>query len=94
MYSQKTGYNFSVWLRTGSNPADNNRFRSDTVKNIMDLRMYSQFFIKVILYGQWAVYYASPQSLIITFSYLLAQQLWGLLLNFDWFFIKLSVQTF
>ena len=26
----------------------------------------------------------SPQSLILTFSYLLAYQPWGLLLNFDW----------
>ena len=25
--------------------------------------------------GHWAVYYTSPQSFIITFSYLLAQQL-------------------
>ena len=29
----------------------------------------------------WAVYYTSPKSLIIMFSYLLALQLWGLLLN-------------
>ena len=34
--------------------------------------------------GHWAVYYASPQSFIIMFSYLLAQQLLGLLLNFNW----------
>ena len=33
-------------------------------------------------------------SFIITFSYLLAYHLWGLLLNFDVWFIKLSVQTF
>ena len=34
--------------------------------------------------GQWAVFHTSPQSFIVKFSYLLAQQLWGLLLNFDW----------
>ena len=34
--------------------------------------------------GLWAVYYTSPQSLIITFSYSLAKQPWGFLLNFDW----------
>ena len=34
--------------------------------------------------GQWAVYYTSPQSFILTFSYRLAQQIWGLLMNFDW----------
>ena len=28
--------------------------------------------------GQWAVRYTRPQSFIITFSYLLAYQLWGL----------------
>ena len=28
--------------------------------------------------GQWAVYYTSPQSFMITFSYSLVQQLWGL----------------
>ena len=33
---------------------------------------------------QCSVYYSSPQSLIITFSSLLAQQLWGLLLKLDW----------
>ena len=33
--------------------------------------------------GHWAVYFTSPQSFLITFSYSLAQQLWGLLLNFD-----------
>ena len=32
--------------------------------------------------GHWAVYYTSPQSLIITFSYSLIS--WGFLLNFDW----------
>ena len=35
--------------------------------------------------GHRAVYFASPQSLIITFSLSLAEQPWGLLLNFDWF---------
>ena len=34
--------------------------------------------------GHLAVYYTSPQSSIITFSYSLALQLWGLLFNFDW----------
>ena len=34
--------------------------------------------------GQWSVYYTRPQSLIQTFSFSLAQQLWGLLANFDW----------
>ena len=34
--------------------------------------------------GFWAVYYTSPQTSMITLSYSLAQQLWGLLLNFDW----------
>ena len=33
--------------------------------------------------GHWTVYYTSPQSIIITFSYSLALQHWGLLLNFD-----------
>ena len=28
--------------------------------------------------GQWAVYYMSPQSFMIMFSYSLAKQLWGL----------------
>ena len=36
--------------------------------------------------GQWNVYYTSPQSFLITFSYSIAQQLWGLLLNFFWLF--------
>ena len=40
--------------------------------------------------GHWAVYYTSPQSFIIAFSYLLAQQLRGLSLNFG----NLSVKTF
>ena len=34
--------------------------------------------------GQCAVYYTSPRIFIITFSFSLAQQLWGILLNFDW----------
>ena len=33
----------------------------------------------------WAVNYTNPQSFKISFSYSLAQQLWGFLLNFDWF---------
>ena len=32
--------------------------------------------------GQWSFYYTSPQSFKIMFSYLLALQLWGLLLKF------------
>ena len=47
--------------------------------------------------GQWVVYYTSPQSFMIVFSYSIAQQLWGLLLKFDWlvgWFIKFSVKTF
>ena len=32
--------------------------------------------------GQWAVYYASPQSFLTTFSYLLAEQFWVLLVGF------------
>ncbi len=32
----------------------------------------------------WAVYLTSPQSFIIAFSYLLALQHLGILLNFDW----------
>ena len=35
--------------------------------------------------GAMEVYYTSPQSFMITFSYRLAQQLWGLLLNLDMF---------
>ena len=34
--------------------------------------------------GYQAVYSTSPQSLIISFSYSLAQQPWGLLFDFDW----------
>ena len=41
--------------------------------------------------GQWAIFYTSPQSFIITFSFSLAEQLWGLLLNFDWLFQPLIV---
>ena len=44
--------------------------------------------------GQQAVYYTSPQRLIITFSYSLALQLWGLLMDFISWFIKLCVQAF
>ena len=35
-------------------------------------------------FGQWAVYYTSPQSFILTFSYSLPLQNLGLLLHFDW----------
>ncbi len=31
--------------------------------------------------GHWAAYYTSPKRFIITFSYSLAQQFWGLALN-------------
>ena len=41
--------------------------------------------------GHWAVYYTSPESFILTFSYSLASKLLGLLLNFD-LFPMLSVQ--
>ena len=34
--------------------------------------------------GHWAFYYTSSQSFIINFSYSMVQQLWKLLLNFDW----------
>ena len=44
--------------------------------------------------GHCAVYYTSPQSFIITFSYSLTEQLWGLLLHLIGWLIKLSVQTF
>ena len=38
-------HNFSVWLRTGSNPADSNRFRSHTGKSfrIWDLHNLGYF---------------------------------------------------
>ena len=31
--------------------------------------------------GEYLIYYTSPQSLLITFSYSLAQQLWGLIIR-------------
>ena len=34
--------------------------------------------------GHWAVYYTSPKIFITTFSYSFGQQLWGIVLNFDW----------
>ena len=34
--------------------------------------------------GHCAVYYTSPQRFVITFSCMLAQQLWGLSLDFNW----------
>ena len=40
--------------------------------------------------GQWAVYYASSQSFTLTFSYSLAKQLWGLLIDFDWLVYKVE----
>ena len=30
-------HDFSGWLRTGSNPADNNQFRSHTGKNVLTI---------------------------------------------------------
>ena len=42
--------------------------------------------------GHCAFYYTSPQSFIKTNLYSLAQQLWGLLLNFDCL-IHLGIQT-
>ena len=44
--------------------------------------------------GHWAVYYTSLPSFIITFSYQLAQQLWGLLLNLYGWFIKFVSKRF
>ena len=44
--------------------------------------------------GHRAVYYTSPQSIKIMFSYSLVQQLWGLLLILIGWFIKLSCQMF
>ena len=41
--------------------------------------------------GHWAVYYTSPQNFILTFSYSLARQLWGLGCGC---FIKSRVRTF
>ena len=38
--------------------------------------------------------YISPQSFMIMFSYSLAYQLWGLLLNFNWLVFKFSVPMF
>ena len=32
----------------------------------------------------WAVYYTSPQSFMITFSYSLASKILGILIEFDW----------
>ena len=45
--------------------------------------------------GQWAIYYNSPQSFKITFSYLLVKQLSGFFyyILIGWF-IKLIVLTF
>ena len=46
--------------------------------------------------GHWTVYYPSPQSFIITFSYSFAYKLWGLFfykILISWV-IKCSVQTF
>ena len=34
-FLSRVKHNFSVWLRTGSNPSDFNRFRSDTGKDII-----------------------------------------------------------
>ena len=44
--------------------------------------------------GHWTVYYTSLKSFIITFSYLLASQLWGLYCTMFGWFISLSVKTF
>ena len=40
--------------------------------------------------GQWTVYYTSPQSFKIAFSYSLAEQLWGLLINYGWLVHKVE----
>ena len=34
--------------------------------------------------GEVIVYYINHQNFIITVSYTLPEQIWGLLLNFDW----------
>ena len=44
--------------------------------------------------GQWAVYYTSPQSFKLMFSYMFGQQLKGLLWILICCFIKLGAQTF
>ena len=44
--------------------------------------------------GHCTVYYTSPQSFMITFSFWLAEQLWGLLMNLIGCFIQLNVQMF
>ena len=44
--------------------------------------------------GHWTVYYTIPQSFMITISYLMAYQPWGLLLNLIGWFIKLSFRAF
>ena len=43
--------------------------------------------------GHRAVYYTSPQSRIITFSYSLALQLWGLSLDLVSCYMELSVNV-
>ena len=42
---------------------------------------------------QWAVYYTSPQSFVISFSYSLVHKLWVLFNLIGWS-IKLIVQTY
>ena len=44
--------------------------------------------------GHWAVYFTSPQSFIVTFSFSLAKQLWGFLLNFDWLVFEVECPNF
>ncbi len=39
-------YDFSVWLRTGSNPADSNRFRSSTGK-VLTIGSFF-YFVKIV----------------------------------------------
>ena len=43
--------------------------------------------------GEVIVYYINHQNFIITVSYTLPEQIWGLLLNVIGWFIKLSVKT-
>ena len=57
--------------------------------------LYLQYF-KTGREGHWVVNYTSTQSFMITFPYLLTEQLWGLLLNcVGWFtmgqYLNLSI---
>ena len=75
-------HGFSVWLRTGYNPADINPFQRHTgnEKN-MSLQWFNKYQREG---GQWAISYTSPQSIITTFSYSLAKA-YQTFIRFDWF---------